>query len=219
MHRYGLTSSLALDHTYRTDQRLFGGGISVVIDGFVITGQTLTAYTLAGATYQWKRNSVNISGATSSTYAVTPDDEGNAITCDVVVNGQTLTSNSLSNWSPLDLPSIEQISDPEDASTFTISSGTKISRVDDRADSAMYVEQTTSSLQPQLVTSALNGLKAFDFTTNSSYMNESSQSTRANLSVLSVYTSNSAAEKRVAGYERLTTTARSGFAQSTDNTL
>lgn len=77
--------------------RANGAGIvtAPVITGDAYVGETLTATTIPGASYQWKRDGVNISGATSSTYVTTDDDEGASITCAATLNGSTLTSNSI----------------------------------------------------------------------------------------------------------------------------
>ncbi|MFO6424100.1 choice-of-anchor U domain-containing protein [Motilimonas sp. KMU-193] len=74
---------------------------SVTISGTATQGETLTANnTLADAdglgtlSYQWKRGGSNISGATSSTYTLTQDDVGQAITVTVSYTdgGSTLES-------------------------------------------------------------------------------------------------------------------------------
>jgi hypothetical protein len=58
-----------------------------------IAGTTLTAPTAcAGATYQWKKNGSNISGATASTYEIQPLDVGDNITVQITCpDGSTVT--------------------------------------------------------------------------------------------------------------------------------
>jgi hypothetical protein len=62
------------------------------ITGTVLVGNTLTATitNIGSPTYQWRRGTTNISGATSSTYTVQFADAGSAI--NVVVRGVTSTS-------------------------------------------------------------------------------------------------------------------------------
>jgi len=82
--------------------------VAPVVSGTVKIGQTLTTTngTWAGGpgsyTYQWKRDGVDIVGATSSTYVVTGLDVGPLITCDVVayvglVASTPASSNSISS--------------------------------------------------------------------------------------------------------------------------
>lgn len=76
------------------------------ISGSPIVGSTLSASTGTWAgtpaptfTYQWKRGSSNISGATSATYVVTVDDVGQVITVKVrganAVGNLTVTSDGV----------------------------------------------------------------------------------------------------------------------------
>ena len=81
--------------------------IAPVISGIAQRGETLTSttgtWTGVGTitfAYQWQRNDVNISGATSSTYLLVADDDNTSITCVVTATDSegtgTATSNAIS---------------------------------------------------------------------------------------------------------------------------
>jgi len=55
-------------------------------------GQTPITYA-----YQWKRNGVNISGATSSTYTIVLADDGTSLTCEVTATNSVGSTSALSN--------------------------------------------------------------------------------------------------------------------------
>jgi len=75
-----------------------------VISGTAERGETLTSTTGTWSgtgtitfAYQWKRDNVNISGATSSTYVLVADDDNTSITCVVTATDDVGSTNSSSN--------------------------------------------------------------------------------------------------------------------------
>ena len=75
-----------------------------VISGTAERGETLSSttgtWTGTGTiifAYQWQRDNVNISGATSSTYVLVADDDNTSITCVVTATDDVGSTNSLSN--------------------------------------------------------------------------------------------------------------------------
>lgn len=58
-----------------------GGAVEVTISGTPSVGQTLTCSAPDGATFQWRRASTSIPGATSATYVVGQLDQGKTVTC------------------------------------------------------------------------------------------------------------------------------------------
>lgn len=105
-------------------------------DGFYGTGDTLTASNLhsgTSETYQWKRDGVAISGATSATYVLTVTDEGTDITVTVSatnhVGTTAATSGAVSAVAPSYATEDRTLSDASDrtlsdTSTRTISNRT-----------------------------------------------------------------------------------------------
>ena len=78
--------------------------IAPVISGIAQRGETLTSttgtWTGVGTitfAYQWQRDEVNISGATSSTYVLVADDDNTSITCVVTATDDEGSTNSSSN--------------------------------------------------------------------------------------------------------------------------
>jgi len=75
-----------------------------VISGTAERGETLTSTTGTWSgtgtitfAYQWKRDNLNISGATSSTYVLVADDDNTSITCVVTATDDVGSTNSSSN--------------------------------------------------------------------------------------------------------------------------
>lgn len=134
--------------------------MSVTISGYVITGQTLTATASesAGVTYQWKRGTNDISGATSSTYSVTADDEGNSITCVATKDGSSVTSNGLAHWYPGDI-TVDVYLDASDVG-FTDS---RISQWNDKSGNDRHATQNTAAEEPFNGSRSFNGLNVIDF--------------------------------------------------------
>jgi hypothetical protein len=78
--------------------------VAPAVTGTVVTGQTLTCstgtwtgYPTPTYTYQWKRNGVNITGATSSTYVLVTADEGTAVKCTVTATNASGNASADSN--------------------------------------------------------------------------------------------------------------------------
>ena len=174
MHPYLISGNNVIDNTFDNSK---GNGlmsaaspqntVAPVASGFVIVGQTLsvTEGTWTGAnsfTYQWKRNGVNISGATSSTYTAVLADEGQYIQCVVSSGGVSATSNSLSNFSLADLTP-EFYLEPADASTISLNGATQVAQIDDKSGNGNHFVQSVSSDQPEYGTRTLNGLPCLDF--------------------------------------------------------
>lgn len=115
-----------------------------ITSGSGYAGSVLTS-TNAG---QWKADGTNISGQTGSTYTVTRDVEGKAITCGT-------SSNAIQMWTPLHLPSVYQTDgtnyggwwDPGYSSTVTLNSG-NISSLANLFSGGPAMTQATSAAQP-----------------------------------------------------------------------
>lgn len=165
-----------------TKPRVAANTVAPVVSGFVITGQTLSVTDgtwdrpVANFTYQWKRAGVAISGATSSTYTVVPDDEGNAITCDVTADGDvTVTSNSLTNFYIGDLDS-DDIAAWYDTAILT---GSSITSMTPRIGSVNFSSETSNAIN------TLNGINVVDMRT--SYLESASSITHISSIVVAQY--------------------------------
>jgi hypothetical protein len=118
------------------------GGVAPVntgapsITGSATTGSTLTVSTgtwnnnPTGYTYQWKKNGLNISGATGSSYTVNSGDASSTITCDVTATNTygsaTATSGSVSIGAgvPVNTIAPSLVGTPAVGNTLTVSTGT-----------------------------------------------------------------------------------------------
>lgn len=129
-----------------------------VIAGAVYANQILTCNDGAWSgspapviTRQWKRNGVDIGGATSSTYAATITDEGKSITCSVTatnaLGSPSATSNTLRHFVPTDLgATLVAWLDALDSGTIAIATG--VSQWNDKSGNANHFAQSTGANQP-----------------------------------------------------------------------
>jgi hypothetical protein len=140
---------------------LFFGNVPVnavapVVSGVAYVGNTLTTTNgtwtdAASFTYQWQRNSIDIGGATASTYVVTLADEGEQLRCVVTATGPggmaSANSNVLELWVPTDLGlALAGWYDAEDAATITL--GVGVSQWADRSGRGNDVVQAVGANQP-----------------------------------------------------------------------
>lgn len=143
--------------------------VAPVVTGTGYVGYTLTTTngTWTGSpaptfTYQWRRNGVNIGGATSSTYVVTLTDEGVPVDCVVTAtNGSgsaNATSNSIEQWVPTDAGIVSGWWDALSPSTITIATG--VSLWTNRGSTAnLNVEQSVGGNQPAYSATAWDGVR------------------------------------------------------------
>lgn len=99
---------------------------------------------------QWKADGTNISGQTGTTYIVTRDVEGKAITCGS-------SSNAIQMWTPMHLPTAFQTDgtnfggwwDPSYAATVTLgNSGTTVASIANGFTGGPAMAQANASVQP-----------------------------------------------------------------------
>lgn len=101
---------------FRTDGQVPVNTVAPVISGTPLYGNVLSSTTgtwtsdtgIISYLYQWTRNGVNISGATSSTYLITESDIGKELRCKVAatdldgtsayVNSNALTEQTVNNF-------------------------------------------------------------------------------------------------------------------------
>ncbi len=108
--------------------------VSVSIDASATTVCTGTSVTFtatpvnggASPAYQWKKNTVNISGATNSTYSYTPTN-GDVITCVLTSNATCITGNpATSNAITMTVDQLLPVSVSIGASATTVCAGTSV---------------------------------------------------------------------------------------------
>lgn len=159
---------------------LTGGGGAVpentalpVITGTVRTGESLSCSTgtwtnsPSSYTYQWTRDGVDIGGATSSTYAVTPTDIPALIACEVIATngtGDSLPATAASVSSPL--RAIYQIDSGARVWVHTQGTGVTVGNpvaTWTSADGLHTLTQATSSFQPTRQSGGLQFLGVDDW--------------------------------------------------------
>lgn len=128
-----------------------------VVSGTGYSGQTLTttdgtwSNSPTGFTYQWQSDSVDISGATATTYQVTDSTEGTSLSCLVTASNpdgsNTTGSNVIHNWVPTDEISVQGWYDFTTDNFLTLNSG-KVSLATDRSGKSLNLFQNTVSAQP-----------------------------------------------------------------------
>lgn len=161
--------------------------VAPAITGSAREGATLVASTgtwtsdlvISGYTYQWKRDGAPISGATSSSYLLVPDDEGAMITVTVtaanLAGSASATSSQVgpvAEWTPAALTNLVGWWDASDAATLTLS-GSAVTAWADKSGNGKTLAQGTSANQPAVVTAAQNGRNTVRFTTNDLLTNAS----------------------------------------------
>jgi hypothetical protein len=85
------TSGVAVNHVLPVIAETTPAGTYAATSGFWTHGQDPAT----AATYQWRRNGVAISGATSATYAAVGADAGTTLSCAVTVAGVAAVSNGI----------------------------------------------------------------------------------------------------------------------------
>ena len=135
--------------------------VAPAITGTVLTGNTLTVSdgTWTGTpaptyTYQWKRDGVNIGGATNSTYAVTASDCGPAITCTVTAtnaSGSASTTSASKTFAITNIPNLTGAS-CGDIDGYNAATGTWT----DATGNGQHATQGTAGNRPG-TSAALNG--------------------------------------------------------------
>jgi len=145
-----------------------------VITGTATVGQVLSCSTggwdaspSATFVYQWRRNGVNIAGATSSTYTLVAADETTVITCRVTATNSEGNDSATSagtdpvgpeaNFLPTDLTGLKAWYDPSDASTIT-ETATAVSQLDDKSGNGYHAVQTIESNKPFTSVDTINSL-------------------------------------------------------------
>lgn len=142
--------------------------VAPVASGLVIVGQQLSVTNgswdrpVAAYSYQWQKDSVDISGATSNTYTVLIDDEGSDIRCVVTADGVSANSNALSNYYFGDTTT-EMLLDPADSSTYTLNGSDRISEIRDRNGGSFLMSQTNANVQPDPSAETVNGVRVLSF--------------------------------------------------------
>jgi hypothetical protein len=126
--------------------------------------------------YQWKRNTVNIAGATASAYTVVSADNGNELTCLVTATNAAGNGTALSNiadvgnvpWTPAFLPTLVAWYDATQAASVILN-GSTVSQWNDQTSNGYNVSQGTAANQPTYGATSLNGNAGITFngTTNS----------------------------------------------------
>lgn len=158
--RNGTVASLASGHPWKSTPPV---PVPVVLSQSSISGSPYSSNTLTvnpgtwanpvtSYSYQWRRNGVDISGATASTYVCQIADDGAGIDCSVVAIGPGGTSApnvspTLHGWIPSDEASIHLWYDPTDASTITQATG--ISQINDKSGRGRNATQPTGANQPE----------------------------------------------------------------------
>lgn len=144
--------------------------VAPVASGYVYAGKSLsvttgtwTSYTTPTYTYQWQRNTTNITSATSSTYAIVTADEGQSIRCVVTAtntaSGVAANSNALTDWVPSALSASTWI-DFADIGTITKDGSNRISSMANKGTSGIAFTQGTDANKPVYTASAVNSLSA-----------------------------------------------------------
>lgn len=157
--------------------------VAPAISGSAMEGATLS--TTSGTwtsplsltySYQWTRGGVDISGATSATYLVVPDDIGELIGVTVTATNATASASAsaatvgpIAVWSPLALTGLAAWYDASDAATLTVAGG-KVSAWTDKSGNGKTLTQATSGSQPSLITAAQNGRDVVRFTASDDFM-------------------------------------------------
>lgn len=150
-----------------------------IITGNETVGSVLTCTTggwdaspSATFAYQWRRNGVNIAGATASTYTLVAADESTVISCRVTATNQEGSAFSTSadtgtigpeaSFAPTDIANIKVWYDPSDSNTIT-QTATTVSQMDDKSGNGLHAVQTTESHKPFIGTENLNSLDCLSY--------------------------------------------------------
>lgn len=143
--------------------------VAPVMSGSYIVGQTLSVtngtWTGSGISYsyQWRRDGVDIVGATNSTYTLVSADDSKVIACNVTATNTAGSASVLSN-AIIALLAVLWL-DPSDE-TSIIDASNLVSQINDKSGNNYHAVQATTAAQPLTKTATLNGknVLAFDGT-------------------------------------------------------
>lgn len=145
-----------------------------VVSGAVIVGQTLNCSTggwtgnpFPTYTYKWRKNAVDISGATSSSWVVDSANVAGPIDCVVTAtNSQGSTSQDsadLTTFTPNTIGTVLAWYDPSDTASITDAGGGAVSQINDKSGNGYHATQGTAGRRPITGTQTINSLNALDF--------------------------------------------------------